>query len=269
MFCKNCGNQITDSAKFCPICGSAVQSVSVQPNNSQTAPAYSASAHNFHNNQSKSQSEYAWLIPNGQKITQNITLCNDGKYRWVYEMSLFKNPTIFLLVWKIFFFIFIGIFGFMILLNVFEGDMDGESILFDLKIMGIVILVMTAVIGLSMLIYAAIMGGKYVVIFEMDDRGINHRQEPSQAKKARKIGAATAVIGAAGGNLSTVGAGINSTRTEMYSEFSKTRKVKAYPRRDLIKVNGLLNHNQVYAAKEDFGFVYNYIIQRVPQKANK
>ena len=40
--------------------------------------------------------------------TQNtrVTLGNDGKYRWTYEMSLFKNPTIFLLIWKIFFFIF-------------------------------------------------------------------------------------------------------------------------------------------------------------------
>ena len=39
--------------------------------------------------------------------TQNtpVTQCEDGKYRWSYAMSLYKNPTIFLLVWKIFFFI--------------------------------------------------------------------------------------------------------------------------------------------------------------------
>ena len=27
MFCKNCGNQISESSKFCPVCGSAVQAV--------------------------------------------------------------------------------------------------------------------------------------------------------------------------------------------------------------------------------------------------
>ena len=268
MFCKNCGRQITDKAKFCPICGSNVQRTPAQTSAPQTVPVYGAPVNNT-DNQSKPKGEYDYLIPNGQRVTPNITLCNDGKYRWVYEMSLFKNPTVFLLVWKIFFFIFIGIFGFMAILDIFEGNMDGERILFDLKFMGIVVLLMTAVIGLSMLIYAAIMGGKYVVLFEMDERGINHKQEPGQAKKARKLGAATAVIGAAEGNLTTVGAGINSTRTEMYSDFSVTRKVKAYPRRDLIKVNSLFNHNQVYATKEDFGFVYNYIIKRVPQSAVK
>ena len=27
-----------------------------------------------------------------------ITQCKDGKYRWVYEMSLYRNPTILLLL---------------------------------------------------------------------------------------------------------------------------------------------------------------------------
>ena len=53
---------------------------------------------------------------------------------------------------------------------------------------------------------------------------------------------------------------MNATRTEMYSDFSKTRKVKSYPRRNLIKVNGLLSRNQVYAMSEDFEFVKDYII---------
>ena len=268
--CSYCGNQITDSAKFCPSCGNAVKKTFVQVNNAESAPLHDAPMYdNLNVDSGKNQSEYEYLIPKGKKVTPNITLCNDGKFRWVYEMNLFKNPTIFLLIWKIFFFIIIGIFGFMLLIDVFDGNMNGERILFDLKIIGISVLVMSAVIGLSMLIYAAVMGGKYVVIFEMDDKGINHIQEPSQAKKARKIGAATALIGAASGNFSTMGAGMGASRTEMYSEFSKTRKVKAYSRRDLIKVNGLFNHNQIYAGKEDFGFVYNHIVQRVPKSAVK
>ena len=244
-YCPKCKNQMPDQAKFCPKCGIPVTQVPMQDSNTGYRPQQSA----------------------GQMVTPNIMLGPDGKYRWIYEMSLFKNPTIFLLIWKIFFFIFIGILGFIMLLDIFEGNMDLERLLFDLKLMGIVVAVLTVVIGISMLIYAAIMGGKYVVMFEMDDRGVNHMQAPHQAKKARKIGAATALLGAASGNFTTMAAGMNATRTEMYSEFSKTRKVKAYPRRDLIKVNGLLNHNQVYAAREDFDFVYNYIVQRIPDNA--
>ena len=68
------------------------------------------------------------------------------------------------------------------------------------------------------------------------------------------------MAGAASGRIGTVGAGMNAQRTEMYSDFSKVRKVKAYPRRDLIKVNERFGHNQVYAAKEDFVFVKDYIV---------
>ena len=194
--------------------------------------------------------------------TQNtrVTLGDDGKYRWTYEMSLFKNPTIFLLVWKIFFFIFLGVFA---VVNISDFIKWGpEKALENLPVLGYLLLGMTAVVGLGYLIYAAIMGGKYIVEFEMDEKGITHKQTASQAKKAKKIGRVTMMAGAASGRIGNVGAGMNAQRTEMYTEFTKVRKVKAYPRLDLIKVNERLEHNQVYAAKEDFEFVKNYIASR-------
>ena len=194
--------------------------------------------------------------------TQNtrVTLGDDGKYRWTYEMSLFKNPTIFLLIWKIFFFIFLGVFA---VVNVSDFIKWGpEKALENLPVLGYLLLGMTAVVGLGYLIYAAIMGGKYIVEFEMDEKGVNHKQIASQAKKAKKIGRVTMMAGAASGRIGTVGAGMNAQRTEMYSDFSKVRKVKVYPYRNLIKVNERFGHNQVYAAKEDFEFVKSYIVSR-------
>lgn len=187
-----------------------------------------------------------------------VTLCDDGKYRWTYEMSLFKNPTIFLLIWKIFFFLFLGVFS---VVNISDFIKWGpEKVLENLPVLGYLLLGMTAVVGLGYLIYAAIMGGKYIVEFEMDEKGVNHKQIASQARKAKKLGRATMIAGAASGRIGTVGAGMNAQRTEMYSEFAKVRKVKAYPRRGLIKVNERLGHNQVYVAKEDYEFVSNYIV---------
>lgn len=183
---------------------------------------------------------------------------SDGKYRWTYEMSLFKNPTIFLLIWKIFFFIFLGVFA---VVNISDFIKWGpEKALENLPVLGYLLLGMTAVVGLGYLIYAAIMGGKYIVEFEMDEKGIKHKQTPSQAKKAQKLGRITMIAGAASGSIGTIGAGMNAQRTEMYSEFAKVRKVKACPHRHLIKVNEFLEHNQIYAAKEDFEFVKDYII---------
>ena len=197
-------------------------------------------------------------------MDNRVRLFEDGKYRWVYEMSLFKNPTIFVLILKIFFFIILGIFAFMVILGSGDSDFWWDGFLNYLKIFGLIFAGMIVLTGVSYLIYAAIMGGKYIVEFEMDDKGVLHRQTEKQAKKTRGIGVATAVIGAAAGRPGSVGAGLAATRTEMYSEFAKVRKVKAYPRRGLLKVNNLLNHNQVYAQPEDFEFVRGFIVSHCP-----
>ena len=203
-----------------------------------------------------------------KKVYNNkVTLCDDGKYRWEYEVNLFKNPMFFLLVWKIFFFIFLGIFAVSNISDFLKWG--AEKVVENLPFLGYFLLGMTAVVGLGYLFYAAIMGGKYIVEFEMDEKGVNHKQTASQAEKAKKLARATMIAGAASGRIGTVGVGLSSQRTEMYSEFTKVRKVKAYPRRCLIKVNERLEHNQVYAAKEDFVFVKDYIVSHCPNIKNK
>ena len=235
MYCSKCGAPVPDGANFCTACGAALNA----------APAV--------------QTERK------KEISKNVTKFDDGKYRWVYELNLFKNPTVFFLVWKIFFFIIVGIFAFIIIIDAIQrSGFFPDGFFGTLKILGYFILGMTALVGISYLIYAAIMGGKYTVEFEMDENGVNHKQIPSQAEKARKIGRAAAATGFAAGSMSAGMAGINAQRTEMYSEFSKVKKVKPCPRRRLIKVNGVLSHNQVYAQKEDFEFVKNYIISHCP-----
>ena len=112
-------------------------------------------------------------------------------------------------------------------------------------------------------------GRKYTVAFEMDEKGVLHRQIDAQAKKAKKLGLLAAALGAASGRFTAAGAGLMATRTELYSEFRRVRRVKAYPRRNLIKVNGLLSRNQVYAEPEDFPFVLDFILRHVPETAKK
>ena len=164
----------------------------------------------------------------------------------------------FFLIWKIFFFILIGIFAVITVAD--AANWGGAAVLNDLKIFGYILAGMTALVALGYLIYAAAMGWKYCVLFEMDEKGVNHKQVESQAKKAKKIAAATVAAGIASGRFTTVGVGLTAARTEMYSEFEKTKTVKAYPRFGLIKVNEPFGHNQVYAEKEDFEFVKNYIL---------
>lgn len=204
---------------------------------------------------------YSGLLPPPTPVGEEVGRKGTGQYQWIYEMSLLKNPDIFFLVWKIFFWILIGIFGFTMLVDVFQG-WGGEQLLGSLRMLGYFLIGMTVLVGISYLIYAAIMGWKYVVKFEMDEQGINHKQIDAQAAKGQKIGMITTAVGAMTGNFTTMGVGMNAQRTEMYSAFDKVRKVKLYPRRGLIKLNGILQRNQVYVTPGDYEFVRDYILAR-------
>ena len=55
-----------------------------------------------------------------------VRLCEDGKYRWKYEMNMLTNPTIFLTVFKIFFYIIlVGFIIFGTFLYAIHGDWEG------------------------------------------------------------------------------------------------------------------------------------------------
>ena len=196
-----------------------------------------------------------------EQVTTNILRCSDGKYRWIYDLNLLKNPTIFLLVWKIFACILAGIFVFTTIVDAVSWPgMFVENLLNSLRAFGWLFLGMTVLVAISCLVYAAIMGGKYSVLFEMDEAGVNHKQLSWQADRAKKISALTVMAGFAAGNVTTAGVGMNAGRSEMYSAWSSVRRVKCRPRLGLIKVNGVLRRNQVYAAPEDFGFVRDFIL---------
>ena len=251
MFCSHCGHELPEGTKFCTSCGAPVPAAPPTEKKKRVSSA------------KKSKAPV-------KKISENITLCEDGKYRWTYEVNLFRNPTVFLLVWKIFFFIFLGIFAVIMIADATSSSaFFPDRFLSDLKFLGYFVIGMTAVIVLSYLIYAAIMGGKYTVEFEMDEKGINHSQIASQAKKARAIGGTTTLLGIASGNYGMAGAGIAASRTSMYTGFNSVRKVIAHPKRNLIKISAGLEHNQVYVAKEDFEFVKKYITAHCPRLREK
>lgn len=197
-----------------------------------------------------------------EKDPYRVTFYGDGSYHWVYEVDLIRNPMFFFLVWKIFFFIYLGIFTVVCIAD--ASNWGVKHVLKDLPFLGYFLIGMTVVIAMGYLLYAAIMGGKYIVEFKMDKKGFVHRQIASQAEKARKLGRATMFAGAASGKVGVIGTGINAQRTEMSTEFARVKKVKPYPRLHMIKVNETLEHNQIYARPEDFEFVLEYILAHCP-----
>lgn len=235
-YCKNCGQQLRDNEKFCPDCGTQVDM------DDSLVP--------------KSES----LAPNDYRGSR-VRLCEDGKYRWMYEMSFLTNPSIFLTVFKVFACVIIGMFLFFVIIAAINGDW--KTMVGMTKACGVMLAIFLGLAIISMFFMAIIYKGKYIVLFEMDEKEISHTQAPEQFKKAQKLGKITAAVGAGRGSFTTAGTGmLAASKQSSISEFSKVRKVK--PRRwlNVIKVNQPFEHNQVYVPKEDFDFVYDYIKSR-------
>ena len=200
-------------------------------------------------------------------MSENIKKGDDGTYRWVYEFDMLKNPIILLTVLKIFLLVLVGIW---VIFGIFRIGNDGfagafaaqtkdllipAAILFGLSIVGYIIL-------------ACIYGWKYCVLFEMDEKGIRHIQMEKQYKKAQALGWLTAMAGAAAGKPGVTGTGLlAATKNEQFSEFSKVKRLRVFKAFRTIKLDSLLNHNQIYAEQEDYGFVLDYISSRIPKDA--
>lgn len=195
-----------------------------------------------------------------QKIQQG----KDGIYRWVYELNLYTNPTIFLLVSKIFLGIGLAIFLFVGGLEILEDGFNGERLLNSAVMFAGFTVGMLILGGVGYLVYAFIMGGKYCVLFEMDERGVKHTQLPHQVKKAQVIGMMAVMTGAATGNFTAMGSGLlAAARTSLYSEFCKVKSMEVLRNRNLIKLNEFGKYNQIYVDDENFVFVMNFIQARV------
>lgn len=199
---------------------------------------------------------------------RKVRLCEDGKYRWTYPMSMIKNPVLFCTVLKVLGSIFCAIFIIAICLSHWKHITSGnfEAILPDIKIFAIIMLVFFVITIVAYLIVAAQYGGKYIISFTMDENGLLHDQIPAQKEIASKIGKTVAGTGVLTMSPGRAGQGILiANHTSLASDFKVVRSVKPLRRWNTIKVNEPLSKNQVYCDGEDFDFVLNYIREHCPK----
>ena len=198
-----------------------------------------------------------------ESINNRVKLYPDGKYRWIYEVPMLKNPSIIIDVFKV-----VGIslgivWLFMVLLSVYDGDFSLESLCNTSMVFLGLMLVFAVIVFLAYVILAWHYGWKYVVLFTMDKSELVHQQMPYQVKKAQVLGALAAMIGGAAGNLGMVGTGVlAASRTTSISTLVRVNRLIPVRRMNLIKVNQKLHKNRIYVPDEDFNFVYDFLCQQ-------
>ena len=196
----------------------------------------------------------------GRLFDGSVRLCEDGIYRWVYELDMYRRTAILGTLLKIFTPIVVGIWLLIVISAGFK-DIDRISLIMLAVFAGLLVLIL-----ISYAIVASMNGGKYCILFEMSETQIAHIQLPSQYKKAQVAGWIAAFAGVLAGNVTTVGAGIlSASRDKLVSEFGTVRSIKANPAKHLIKVNGPMSANQVYVDDVGFDFVLNFIRSRCPK----
>ena len=268
MICENCGKEMPDGAKFCPECGTVVPAGEVRDGLMQAAEIieHKKTADRPANRKNRSSYLNGSEI-SGEKVTDNIYRCPDGKYRWYYEFHMLKNPVILFTVWNV-----LGISaGVVFLVNFFASlggyIRDGWSgfLNFTGKFLLFAVGFMVIIGGISYLILAWIYGWKYMVLFEMDEDSLTHIQMGKQVQKAQAIGWLTTLAGLAGNNLTTVGIGLTTAaKTTSCSNLRSVKEVKTLRRLHTIKLNQLLDHNQIYTEDADFDFVLNFLKEHCP-----
>ncbi len=222
--CPVCGAELPDNAVFCDQCGHAM-------------------------NQG---------VPEERPIEDG-----EGVYRWVYERPMAKSFFLLFEVWRVLCLSAGIVVVIMMVINLLSGN--GLNGVTGALTTGIIVLAILMVLSLpAYWIVTKANNGKYTVLFEMGEEGIDHTQ--IKTDKARALEALTMLAGAKTGNRTVTGAGVLSAAgTSLYSRFSNVRKIQADSSKCLIRLYGRLIRNQVYTDREHYDFVLNYITARCPR----
>ena len=194
-----------------------------------------------------------------QQVSHGVTMGEDGVLRWVYEMNMWKYPTLVITIWKV---LLLTAFAPALLLFFLTlGDGIGSALLAFINVMGIVVVIVTGLMLLAYPLVAILNGGIYCVIFEMDDRCIKHIQMQKQFQKNQVLALIGSLAGVMTGNIQAIAAGmLAGSKQSSLSRFEKVTSITVNEKRHVIYINEKFSRNQVYADSADFAFVKNRII---------
>lgn len=184
--------------------------------------------------------------------SQAVTRGEDGIYRWMYEMDMKENRSILYTVCKIMGWICLGLYVMFLLLIGLELGFRLSTVLI---VTGAAVGGAVLLMGLSALIFflsALIMRGKYCIRYEMGETGMEMFQSKWR-KEAREVRRARGRV---------------PSMTEVVSQisFAEVRRVKLYPRWNMIDLSLAVGKFQVYVREEDSRLVLNHILSHSSEK---
>ncbi len=180
-----------------------------------------------------------------------LTIGDDGVYRWLYRMDMSQNKSMLYMLMKIFAWICAGsfaIWAFLLVKNHNTDILPRSALIF--------ILITAAVEGLVWLgftIFRKTSDDVYELRFEMDENRIvlYQSQENMERRKNLRPGRPHA--------------------SDLYSEapFNAVLSFKTHPEWDMIDLWVIGGKFQVYVRKKDFNAVQDFILDHVPTRVRR
>ncbi|WP_156000753.1 hypothetical protein [Thioalkalivibrio sp. ALJT] len=203
-----------------------------------------------------------------ETVSENV-IRHGNEYRWLHDVSLWRDTVIPLMLFRL---ILLAALIPALLLLVIE-TLEG-SFLRGLQAFGQVYLIVASImLGLFIIaypLYVLVSGGRYSILFEMDDKGIDHIEMPSRGVKRTDLLARVGFLaGLASGNPSASGASLLAlSRKRMHTPFNRVRKVVVYERKGVVKLIARnMTRNLIYAQPADFKLIKDLLLERCPRKA--
>lgn len=212
-----------------------------------------------------------------------VTLYEDGVYRWCYEMDMWKNRYMIRLIFKI----IIPLLGIPLLFiaamtlknahYLMQQGIARENLMFymhdDMITLYVVGGILVGILLLAELIYAVcalVMHGRWRICFEMNDSAVALVRNPGTMEALNTLGAVAGIVGVLAGKPGEalrVGGTLAVANNTGTSRFESIRRVKRIRKYDLLDLREWFGMNQVYVPAEDYDYVRDFILARIPEKA--
>ena len=199
-----------------------------------------------------------------ERYTDRVTLCDDGVYRWYYDMDMYKNKSMLWMLLRINLFIMLGAsVGGAVLIGLVKHDF-GDPMVRGIPVVGLALLaLMSALYVIGFYIAAAVKRGNYRLHFDMREDGLELVWSPGVRQTFDTGKKVLTLAGNALGSRRVRGRYRPSLDEVSNLAFSSVFRHKSYPQWDMIDLYVPGGKFQVYVAREDFEQVERFILERI------
>lgn len=190
-----------------------------------------------------------------KQAAPGVYICSDGKMRWAYDYNAWASPDRFLKLVRILLCVTVMAAAVCFLLTVSSGFK--QSGIFALQVLGYGAAASLVLSAAGWAASASSGGGKYCVVFEMDEKGVNRVDMRSEYKRTEAL-AMLGVVEQDGPGTAPLGV-MAASKKSLYSEFRRVRCLRVRRKSHTIVMEARRAPNEIYAGREQFDFVLDYI----------